>query len=608
MDKLMNAAGAISNERTEVKFTLPYKDTWRLTTDLLSGMLEPLGFGGQEDELMPERDDYVRAGEVSKSLRNFVIKYIDKIHPKFSIIDFTEYYMENDCERTTRTIIDLDNKHTKLSEVGDYTDTFEDNWSHEDHDVFTISNGYALVTKNKTKQYKEDWADLDRTIEVVIIKIDNNPYEGLTEIPRESTLLRDVTYTNVTIKRDIKFNNTELVASTPTYNYQSSNRPVAMDEGHLISEDKDSPMIEHTVEKSRGGGHKLKVYTDLENNLILTNPASGEIDILKVAGEVTVNSETPLECSGGIVIVKGEKGSKLTLISGEQQPCIGPWNRTNMSYGRWSPQGTSPKEIIIDTCTVVCESKVDGFSIGCYGTNDIPKITLLNGAELICPETKGKRVILKQAVPPVGSTKISEHMVYGIMKEGDSIFDVVSQEVKNAFSELITKYPMYKDALSTTTTVKDITESIKILSMNPNVDVTPLLKYDAKLFIKRCALLLRMPDFEEVVQLDEFRFDAMKKHEFINKLAYGGEEIEQGEAAANLINYLKLRTKNTPSWEFIKEVCYEIIPSYLYDFGKRRGSLVDQVDDFLEENKHLITKKIQDMIDPQSINYFLWDN
>jgi len=49
MDKLMNATGSISNERRECKFNLPYKGTWKLTTELLSGMLEPLGFGGQED-------------------------------------------------------------------------------------------------------------------------------------------------------------------------------------------------------------------------------------------------------------------------------------------------------------------------------------------------------------------------------------------------------------------------------------------------------------------------------------------------------------------------------------------------------------------------------
>lgn len=541
MDKLLNAASAGNNQRKECKFKLGNKGTWRLTKDLLVGVLDPLGFGGHEAELLIG-DDYISAGEVSKSLIQFVMKYIDIIHSKFSIIDFTEYYTINDSEHTTRTIIDLDTIHTKLCEVGDYTDTFKDNWSREDHDTFTISNGYALVRKNKTKKYKEEhWVCLDRTVEVSIIKVNNNSYEGLSVIPKNATLLNNVIYTDVTIERNVIFS--------------------------------DEYMHE-----------------------------------LKIAGNVVINSETPIQCSGGVVTIKGIEGSKLTLKSGEQQPCIGPWTRTGMSYGRWSPEGTSPKEIIIDNCTVICESKVDSFSLGCYGTNDIPKITLLNGGKLICPETSGNRVILKQAVPPGGSTKISEPMIYGIMKKEDSIFDVVPAEVRTAFAELVYKYIEYKDSLYTTTTVKDIEEAFNILSTNPNVDITLLLKSNAKLFIKRCALLLRIPDAEDIVKLDEFRFDAIKKSDFINKLVYGVEEGDQLESSVNLIHFLKINTYSTPHWNFIKEVCYEIIPSYLYDYGEHRGYTNEEhVGAFIEENKHLIHDKYKAMISRDVIDYFLWN-
>lgn len=608
MDKLMNAAGAVSNERRAVKFELENPIVSTITVDMLKGLFDPIGLHNCEEELFNGRDEYLWSRDISKNFILVVKNHVEKLFQNFSKITFIEHYTMDGKECSTNTVIAFDNVNTKLCDVGEYTDTYKDRWSNEDHDQFEIHNDYVFVTKRKSSSVKNQWSDVNQTVEMTIIRANDFMYEGLTEIPKTSSLLNTAVYKDVTIKRNVKFNNTELVSFTPTYNDQSSNRLVVIDEGYLLSEGKGNPMIEYAVKKPREGEHKLKVHLDLENNLTLTSPASGEIDILKVAGEVTINSETPLECSGGIVIVKGEKGSKLTLISGEQQPCIGPWTRTNMSYGRWSPEGTSPKEIIIDACTVVCESKVDGFSIGCYGTNDMPKITLLNGGKLICPETSGNRVILKQAVPPGGSTKISEHMVYGIMKEEDNVIDMVPDEVKTLYLELISKHPEYEDTLSLTTTSKDIIEAYTILAMNPNVDITLLLKSNAHLFIKRCALLLRMPDFEEVVQLDEFRFDAVKKHEFINKLAYNGEEVGQGEAAANLINYLKSSTKNTPHWTFIKEVCYEIIPAYLYDYGEHTGYTKEEhVDTFIEENKHLIHDKYKSMINPDVIDYFLWN-
>lgn len=543
MDKLMNAAGSISNERRECKFNLPYKGTWKLTTELLSGMLEPLGFGGQEDELMPVHDDYIMAGEVYKPLINFVMKHADVLHDRFSVIDFIEYYNAYGCEHTIRTIIDLDNKHTKLSEVGDYTDTFKDNWYHEDHDIFTINNGYALVTKNKTKQYKEDWSDVDRTIEVVIIKIDNNPYEGLTVIPKESTLLCDVTYKDVTIKRDIAFSD--------KYMYE-----------------------------------------------------------LKISGNVVINSETPLLCSGGVVRIKGTPGSKLTLISGEQQPCIGPKTHTGMSYGRWSPSGSTPKEVIIDGAEVICQSMVESFSIGCYGgSNEIPKITLLNGADLICPETTGERVIIKAARAPGGSTKISEDMVYAIKKTGQHTLELVSADVKDAYNDLICKHPRYSGTIALTTTVKDIGTAMEILHENPRVNVELIIMSDAPLYIKRAAVLLRLPDRYEAVKHNELKFETLYKSDFIKKLIYKGADIDDVIAAVNLIHLYKCIAEKGGWWDFIKEVCYEMIPSYYYDFQEHRGSSHEEhVNYFLESNHSLITKEIQDMIDPQSINYFLWDD
>lgn len=540
MDKLMNASNAPFNKRNEVKIELENKMTSRLTVDMLEGLFNPIELYGTESELFTNRDEYLWSRDVSKNFVHVIINHIADLFDKFSKITFVEHYTSNERENSITTIILLDNKHTKLCEIGDYTDTWQDNWSREDHDKFEIHGDYVFVNKRKTSIVKSDWSDNNQTVEVTVIKSNDRVYDGLSEIPKDSTLLPNAVYRDITIKRDVNFNN--------------------------------------------------------------------GIEIFNVAGKVTINSETPLKCSGGIVKIKGEDGSVLTLISGEQQPCIGPWTRTGMSYGRWSPEGTSPKEIIIDNCTVICESKVDSFSLGCYGTNDIPKITLLNGGKLICPETSGNRVILKQTVPPGGSTKISEPMVYGIMKKEDSIFDVVPAEVRTSFAELVYKYIEYKDSLYTTTTVKDIEEAFNILSTNPNVDITLLLKSNAKMYIKRCALLLRMPDEEELVKLDEFRFDAIKKAEFINKLVYNSEDVDQLEAAVNLIYFLKTNTYATPNWNFMKEVCYEIIPSYLYDFGEHREYTHEEhVEAFIEENRHLIQDKCNDMISHDVIDYFLWN-
>lgn len=156
--------------------------------------------------------------------------------------------------------------------------------------------------------------------------------------------------------------------------------------------------------------------------------ATEDNNIIHINGDVTLEDEVPVVCNG-VVRIEGTPDSVLHLVANsERQPCIGAKTHTGMSYGRWSPSGICPVRIEIDGCTVTCESKVLNFTIGKYGTNDMPEIVLLNDAKLICPEMDGERVITYQATAPEGSTKISESMQYGIRRAGQTDWDLFSEE------------------------------------------------------------------------------------------------------------------------------------------------------------------------------------
>ncbi len=542
MDKLMNAASAVVTVRKEVKFTLPNQHTGQRKAGDIIGLLEPIGFGGCETELLSERHEFVWSGDIAKNLVEFVKKNVSVLFDKFSVIDFTEYYTVNDGEHYTRVIIELDDKHTKPYEVGNYTDTVGETFTSEDHDILTINpDKYAFIERKKTAKNKFDWGCLDKEIEVCIIRWKDKPYACMTVIPKEVNILSDETYRDVTIKRNVIFKNDGM-------------------------------------------------------------------SVFKVAGKVAINAVTPIECSGGIVNIKGEPNSELLLICADQQPCIGSRTRTGMSYGRWSPEGSAPKEIIIDGCKVICVNKVPGFSIGAYGDNVIPEVKCINGGTLICPEMTGERIILRNAQAPGGSTKISESMVYTIKKAGDNMLDLMDPKVRDAYYDLIIKYPQCTDVIISTTTLVDIQEAMSLLKLNSKVDVTLLMTSDAKMYKKRGALLLRLPEMDKAAKCEEFIFE-MKKEEFIKDFIYKGNNILQPNAAVNLIHLFKKIAIKDLCWDFMKEVCYEIIPAYYYDFQEHRGKTNEEyVDRFLEENSKLIDEKYQEMIDPQSIYYFLWDN
>lgn len=142
-----------------------------------------------------------------------------------------------------------------------------------------------------------------------------------------------------------------------------------------------------------------------------------ENSIITVEGSVALSyKEAPIQLLRDCktLIINGS-GELIIRTTEERQPCIGCVTYTGMSYGRWSP-GVQPncEKIIIDGAKVICESLVDNFTIGQYGTNYCPVIECINGGSIECPEVKGERYIEYQAKAPSGSTKISEDMKYNI--------------------------------------------------------------------------------------------------------------------------------------------------------------------------------------------------
>lgn len=137
---------------------------------------------------------------------------------------------------------------------------------------------------------------------------------------------------------------------------------------------------------------------------------------IEIYGDVLIESVVPIvTCDVGEILIKGS--GKLTLISTEDmQPCIGTRTATGLSWGRWSPIDASPaRKIIIDGVEVVCQSKVDNFTLGKYGSSFVPEIELRNGGSLVCPEMNGTRVITQGAEATPGSSKLSGSVRYGII-------------------------------------------------------------------------------------------------------------------------------------------------------------------------------------------------
>ena len=305
---------------------------------------------------------------------------------------------------------------------------------------------------------------------------------------------------------------------------------------------------------------------------------------ISIKGNVTIEDEVPINTNRQVTIV-GPVGSKLTLINTEsQQPCIGARTNTGMSYGRWCPGGSCPKEIVIDGVEVVCQSKVEGFSIGQYGSNDMPKITLLNGGKLICPEMEGERIVAYQAEAPQGSTKISALMKYKIIHLGDTPDKLLSEGQKKILQEICEYDPKYVKEITFKTSTKGLEKALELLELSQTINVSELIKGEHNNHLDRVAevaiLHLNLDDVS--VDSDEMQFEMTKTYA-VCKAIYG-ISTHEWRYTYNLIKYIREHAVLT---DYIDSIMYHLIFSYAWSWP-RGISKREQVDRFLSECSHRV--------------------
>lgn len=113
---------------------------------------------------------------------------------------------------------------------------------------------------------------------------------------------------------------------------------------------------------------------------------------------------------------------------------------------------------------------------------------------------------------------------------------------------------------------------------------------------------------EEVAKCDEFRFE-MRKWEFIRNFVFHNDTVDQTVAIVNLIQlYKEIATKERFLGFHERSVLW-VNSAYDYSFQENRDFTNEEhVNKYLENNSSLISENLREMIDPQTIFYFLWDN
>lgn len=140
-------------------------------------------------------------------------------------------------------------------------------------------------------------------------------------------------------------------------------------------------------------------------------------DVLKVEGNVVINADCPIDATGSITIEGVGEGARLILCNYDaMQPCIGSQTNTGLSYGRWEVSSGKCVSITLDNIIVECDSTNESFTLGEYGTDNIPSIYLTSSAEIIAPEINHDRVMTVGPDYVPGSTKLSTGVEYKLFK------------------------------------------------------------------------------------------------------------------------------------------------------------------------------------------------
>lgn len=335
-------------------------------------------------------------------------------------------------------------------------------------------------------------------------------------------------------------------------------------------------------------GIRVETPVTLNSNKLNTSVIFTDVNFLDIRGEVVIEADVPI-ISDNIehVVIRGE-GTLVLRCSSKMQPCIGTKTSAGMSYGRWSPNGIPPKKIFIDGVNIICESKTDNFALGKYGDEFVPEIVLKNGGTITCPETRGKRIVTKQAKAPDGSTKISEEMQYSILEPNMNEDDMISPRVKAYIEQLpedMRQYVNYK------TQLENIVEAVKLTAMNEELDVSLLLDGVKRVGYARTATLMCN---KEIYDDTEFMMEGNKLEyliaNFIDRAAIESEgyDLSAGDLIRCLVIAVRDALGNSVS-DYDYEVLYEMIPAYFFN-GWIKDNKKETVEGYISE--HPNTKKI----------------
>lgn len=287
-----------------------------------------------------------------------------------------------------------------------------------------------------------------------------------------------------------------------------------------------------------------------------------------VEGTATIKAPCPIIFSGTLYI-KGTENSTLNLIAtSPMQPCMGGETDLGLSGGRWSIAREDPEKIIVDGVRVICESKTDNFTLGCYGCEGVPKLVLENNGLLKCPEMTGERVVSKWVVAPDGSTKIYGSMEYAIKLPSTSDLELLPEDVQEYYKAIKNKYHELP-SIHLGVTVEALKVLEKLLEYDNTLDVSYLLsgKERKNFYCVANAIILGMP-VEDTPFWEEATFEATKMRFIWSNILKNENEYNVDKFEEQLTEYFNLAIitdGNGKKWRYF----YEMIPAYWHDFENR---------------------------------------
>ena len=316
--------------------------------------------------------------------------------------------------------------------------------------------------------------------------------------------------------------------------------------------------------------------------------------VVTFSNDTVLEADLPVEVPDGIkhLYIIGSNMENMVTITlkcqKQTQPCIGHATMDDMSYGRWSPSRYDLEKITVNNANVICVGYAEQpFTLGSYGRNVVPEVVLLNKAQLHCPELMGNRIVVKQAVAPEGSTKISDRMEYMIVRPGVDTRTLLDDERKDLVREISAYVPAIADRVDIRHSKTTLEHLLACVKFNKDIDVSYWLDKSGNstywMTLRTCAILHMPLEFAHNV---EFIFECNKFDWLRTAYTTIPEDMEIGDNGliiATVINNLIAKSGlgydaiSDDVWEFY----YEMIPTYFHDFKPRERTHKEEVLVFL---------------------------